>query len=268
MSSPLKTSTDRTRTATSADGTRIAYEQTGSGPPLVLVEAAGHYRRLSSFDGLVPLLATAFTVVRYDRRGRGESTDTPPYAVEREAGDLAAVIAAVGAPAFVHTFSSGALVALQAAAAGVAIARLSLAEPPVGDGSDAVEQRRFTAELERLVEASDNDGAVEFFLTSVGVPEDMLAGMRGTESWQAMVDVAPTLVYDSLASLATTTDLLADILIPTLVLASSGSSADLVGMADDVARGLPHGNLRTVDGDWHGLPDDAVADELRSFFLT
>src|SRR3712207_8657845 len=72
----------------SADGTTIAFERTGSGPPLVLVDAAGHFRGLSSFSGLVDLLARDFTVVHYDRRGRGDSGDTPPYAVEREVEDL------------------------------------------------------------------------------------------------------------------------------------------------------------------------------------
>ena len=91
----------------SADGARIAFDQIGEGPPLVLVEAAGHYRDLSSFGGLAPLLAPRFTVLTYDRRGRGESTDAAPYAPEREVEDLGALITAAGGPAYVYGYSSG-----------------------------------------------------------------------------------------------------------------------------------------------------------------
>ena len=121
----------------SADGTRIAFERSGDGPPLILVEAAGHYRDFSSLGGLVPLLAREFTVYAYDRRGRGESSDTMPYAPDREVEDLAALIAEAGGSAHVYGYSSGALVAMHAAAQGVPIRRLALLEPPLPEeGSD------------------------------------------------------------------------------------------------------------------------------------
>src|SRR5918996_3794593 len=107
---------DRQTTVRSADGTRIGMTRTGDGPPLILVEPAAHHRAFSAFDGLVPLLRSEFTIVTYDRRGRGESTDTPPYAVEREVEDLQALIDVAGASAFVFGFSSGAVLALHAAA--------------------------------------------------------------------------------------------------------------------------------------------------------
>src|SRR3712207_7114438 len=116
----------------SADGTTIAFEHAGSGPPLVLVDAAGHFRRLSSFSGLIGPLARDFTVVHYDRRGRGASGNTPPYAVEREVEDLAAIVEDVGGTACLYGFSSGGLVALQAAAHGLPIPAMVLLEPPVG----------------------------------------------------------------------------------------------------------------------------------------
>ena len=112
-----------TATVRSADGTPIAVVRTGSGPPLVLVHAAGQFRGFSSFDGLIDLLAPAHTVYHYDRRGRGDSGDTASYAVRREVEDLAAVIDAAGGTAFVHGFSSGGLVALHASASGLAIRR-------------------------------------------------------------------------------------------------------------------------------------------------
>ena len=117
----------------SADGTRIAFERAGAGAPLILVEAAGHYRGFSSFTGLTGLLAADFTVYNYDRRGRGDSGDTAPYAVEREVEDLAALIATAGGSAFLYGFSSGALLALHAAARGLVIPRLALLEPPIGE---------------------------------------------------------------------------------------------------------------------------------------
>ncbi len=119
----------------SADGTRIAFERAGDGPALILVEPAGHYRALSAVAGLVPLLAGRFTVYTYDRRGRGDSTDTLPYAPAREVEDLAALIDHAGGSAHLYGFSSGALLAMHAAAAGLPVGRLALLEPPLQDGS-------------------------------------------------------------------------------------------------------------------------------------
>ncbi|WP_434612402.1 alpha/beta fold hydrolase [Arthrobacter sp. A5] len=113
----------------STDGTTIAYETAGSGPPLILVGGALNTRK--SPGGLVPLLVEDFTVVTYDRRGRGESTDTPPYAVEREVEDFSALVAAVGGSAGVYGHSSGGILALEAAAAGVGISRLAAYERPI-----------------------------------------------------------------------------------------------------------------------------------------
>ena len=106
-------------TVTSRDGTRIAFERAGSGPVVILIDAAGHFRANSALDGLGGLLAAEFTVVRYDRRGRGDSDDTPPYTPAREVEDLAALIDATGGSAALYGYSSGCLVALHASAAGL-----------------------------------------------------------------------------------------------------------------------------------------------------
>src|SRR5918996_3561530 len=121
-----------TSTVRSEDGTSIAYERIGTGPPLVIVDAALGFRGFGPMGELAGLLAGDFMVVTYDRRGRGESTDTPPYAVEREVEDLAALIAAAGGSAFVYGFSSGAVLGLHAAARGLPITKLALLEPPLG----------------------------------------------------------------------------------------------------------------------------------------
>ena len=119
--------------ALSADGTRIAFERAGDGPALILVEPAGHYRGLSALAGLVPLLSDRYTVYTYDRRGRGESTDTLPYAPAREVEDLGALLDHTGGSAHLYGFSSGALLAMHAAAAGLPVGRLALLEPPLPD---------------------------------------------------------------------------------------------------------------------------------------
>jgi pimeloyl-ACP methyl ester carboxylesterase len=249
---------------TSQDGTRIAYELIGSGPPLVLIDAAGHFRANSPLGELAALLADDFTVVRYDRRGRGGSTDTPPYAPAHEVEDLAALIDAAGGPAALYGYSSGCLVALHAAAAGLPVSGLALLEPPVEPASDDPAQRAFTDRLRSLAGVD----AVEFFLTSIGVPAEILAGMRDTPYWAAMVSVAHTLVHDSMLSEATGSDLLARVTTPTLVLHSAGSTGELTGMATTAAALLPNATHRSLPGQWHDVPATTLAPILTAFLRT
>jgi pimeloyl-ACP methyl ester carboxylesterase len=253
-------------TVTSRDGTVIAYEKTGLGPALILVDAAGHYRRFSSFDRLIGLLAADFTVYHYDRRGRGDSGDTPPFAPQLEADDLAALIDEAGGSACLYAFSSGGLLAVQAAAHGLPIRRMALLEPPITPEADAEEQRAFTAGLSQLIAAGRRDAAVEYFLSGVGVPEQIFDGLRGSDSWAAMEAVAPTLLYDCLISAATSYELLASVTVPSLIIDSEGSSDDLTGMAALVARGMPNASHRTLTGEWHGVPDEVLAPVLIEFF--
>jgi pimeloyl-ACP methyl ester carboxylesterase len=255
-------------TVTSHDGTAIAYEQTGDGPPLILVEAAGHYRAFSSFTGLIGRLAAAgLTVFHYDRRGRGDSRDTMPYAVEREVDDLAALIDRAGGWAFVYAYSSGGLLTLHAAARGLNISRMALLEPPFESAEDRAAQAAFTSDLAELVAAGRRPGAVEYFLRGIGVPPDIIGDIRGTESWAAMEAVAHTLVYDSLISEATSLQLLARVTVPSLVLHSDASGDELSGMATAVAQAMPNGSHRSLPGDWHGVPDDVLAPVLAEFFV-
>jgi pimeloyl-ACP methyl ester carboxylesterase len=253
-------------TVTSTDGTVIAYERTGQGRALILIDAAGHYREFTSFAGLIGLLAPTFAVYHYDRRGRGHSTDTQPYAVGREVDDLAALIAEAGGFAYVYAFSSGGLLALHAAMAGLPIPRMALLEPPIELNEDRSAQRLFSRELSNLLAARQPDRATEFYLTGIGVPDEIVASMRGSASWSAMESVAPTLVYDSLISEVTSFDLLTSVTVPTLVLDSEGSSDDLTGMAAMVAGALPKGLHRSLAGEWHGVADDVLAPVLIDFF--
>jgi pimeloyl-ACP methyl ester carboxylesterase len=256
----------RSSIARSRDGTPIAFEQTGSGPSLILIEPAGHSRGLSAFDDLVPLLAPDFTVCRYDRRGRGESGDTQPYAPEREVEDLAAVIGAMGGPAFVYGYSSGALLALHAAARGVPLAGMVLMEPPLQDG--AVQgPDPLTGELDALIRARRNAEAVALFHASIGVPDEMIEDLRGTDRWARMVAIAPTLVYDCRLSDAMTPEVLASVAVPVLILDSDGSSDDLTGSAATAARLIPGARHKSLPGEWHIVAPALIAPEIRAHFL-
>jgi pimeloyl-ACP methyl ester carboxylesterase len=251
--------------ARSRDGTQIAFERSGDGPALILVDAAGHYRRLSSFGGLIGLLTPHFTVYHYDRRGRGDSSDAGPYAVGREVEDLVALLDEAGGSAVIYAFSSGGLLALHAAARGLAIPKLALLEPPIGTDADRPAQSAFTAALAELFAAGRREAAVQHFLTGIGVPAELIAGMRESEAWAAMEAVAPTLVYDSLISEATSAELLASVSVPTLVLDSAGSGDELTGMAATAARSIPTASHRSLAGDWHGVPDEILAPVLIEF---
>lgn len=251
----------RSSIAVSRDGTPIAFECRGSGPALVLIEPAGHYRGLSAFDDLVPLLAPQFTVCRYDRRGRGESGDTPPYAPEREVEDLAALVHAVGGRALAYGYSSGALLALHAAARGVPLAGLVLMEPPLQNAS-ATGPDPLTEDLADLIRAGRNEDAVAHFHAAIGVPDEMIDGLRGTDRWSRMVGIAPTLVYDCRLSDAMRPDVLASVRVPALVLDSAGSSDDLTGSAATAARMIPGARHRSLPGEWHVVAPDLIAREI------
>jgi pimeloyl-ACP methyl ester carboxylesterase len=250
---------------TSHDGTSIAFDRVGTGPPVILVDPAAHYPAFSAFEGLVRLLSREFTTFTYDRRGRGESTDVPPYSPDREVDDLEALIDAAGGSAHVYGYSSGALLAMHAAGRGLAITRLALLEPPLQD-DDAEVPDPLTTQLAELVAAGRNADAVELFHQSIGVPSEVVAEMRSTPAWSKMVSVAPTLVYDCMISDATTPALLSSVNAPTLVLDSEGSTEDLTGSAAMVAARLPHATHRSLPGEWHGVPDEVLAPVLIEFF--
>ncbi|GAA2776342.1 alpha/beta hydrolase [Saccharopolyspora taberi] len=250
---------------TSRDGTTIAYERTGSGPALVLVAPALQNR--SAAVVLAELLSERFTVYNYDRRGRGESGDTAPYAVEREIEDLDAVIAEAGGSACVYGSSSGAVLAFRAATAGSRITRLAMFEPPfVGSSSGMV--RRYAD----LIEAGDREGALEHLHRAIGVPEGIVRRLPDSPTWPVMKAMAHTMLYDFAITSdddgAVPVQRLAAIITPTLVLASEGSSDLLRDAASATAEALPAGTYRCLPGQWHGVPEEALAAELADFFTT
>jgi pimeloyl-ACP methyl ester carboxylesterase len=251
----------------SADGTRIAYERSGTGPALIMVDPAGRYRELGSYRSLARLLAPHFTVFVYDRRGRGASSDRQPYAPEREIDDLAALIEAAGGSAFVYAVTSGALLALHAASAGLPIPALAVFEPPIWTDDRPGEKRDLTGELAGLIARGERAEAVELFHTAIGVPAELVAGMREAESWPALVEIAHTFVYDCRVSDATTLDVIASVGAPTLVIDSERGTGGLTtGWARAVAGALPDATRSSLVGQWHIVPDEDVAEVLTEYF--
>jgi pimeloyl-ACP methyl ester carboxylesterase len=248
----------------SADGTTIAFERSGTGPALIMVDCAGAYRELNSLRPLAALLAADFTVFTYDRRGRGESTDTLPYAVEREVDDLAALIAEAGGSAFVYAWSSGAPLALHAVASGLAIGKLAFFEPAIDTEKDAPGESKFTLELAELVAAGRRWDAVDYFLRGTGVPPEYIDQMT-PPSRRALEAIAHTLVYDCVISDATSLELVRSVTVPTLVAASAGTTGELPGWAATVVEALPNGAHRSLAGEWHGVPVEDLAPVVTEF---
>ena len=264
-------------TVHSADGTRIAYSAWGDGDPIVIIDGATAYRATTPENAATAeLLADEFRVINYDRRGRGASADTAPYATEREFEDLAAVIAQAGGgrPATVFGWSSGGLLALNAAQAGVPIARVAVFEPPVVVGDSRPPLRDdYVAQLDAAVAQGRPGDAVLLFLTeAVGLPPEMAEGVREDASaWAQLEAIAPTIAYDGRQLRGTMSgrplrpDLWDAIAVPVLVLHGDSTWPHLAAGARAVAEHLPTAALREVPGENHSTSGEVLAGALREF---
>ena len=256
----------------SNDGTPIAYDQTGTGPTLILVGGALSER--SAGAPLAALLAPSFTVIAYDRRGRGASGDTPPYALEREIEDIAALVAQAGGSAGVFGMSSGAVLALRATAHGLPITRLALYEPPViVDAARAPVPQDYVAHLGELAASGRRGEAVEYFMTTaVEVPPAMVAEMRQAPMWPAMEKVAHTLAYDGaimseyMSGRPLPAGRWAAVTIPVLVMDGGASPAWARNSVQAQVDALPNAERRTLDGQTHAVAPDMLAPILADFF--
>jgi len=256
-----------TNRVTSSDGTSIAFDRTGSGPALVMVDAAGCFRGFGPMRALAELLASDFTVITYDRRGRGDSTDTLPYTVDREVDDLHALIQVAGGPVFVYGFSSGAVLALHAALCGLSISKLALLEPPLDLQDKPPVESDLGAEIAQLVSTGRRGDAAEHFQRSIGVPAELIEGQRQSAAWPAIEALAHTLVYDIEIAGSFPTARLASITTPTLVVASGGSDDRLRTWAHGLCDTLPNATLRMLKGEWHGVPAQDLAPVLSAFLI-
>jgi pimeloyl-ACP methyl ester carboxylesterase len=262
----------RTGTVTSADGTVIAVDQYGAGPAVVLVQGALNGRADPVMSALAAGLSRRLAVFSYDRRGRGGSGDTQPYAVEREVEDLAAVIVAAGGSAAVFGGSSGAGLALRAAVRNPAITRLALWEPPYHvDGSAPPLPDDFAGQLERLVRAGRRADAVErFLLRAAQVSPEDVAVMRSQPSWPAMEAAARSLAYEAYVmgpGNALPGDLLAGITQPVLVLSGGASPAWMGRAGQAVADAIPGAVHWVLEGQAHSVAPEAIVSGLLEFLV-
>jgi pimeloyl-ACP methyl ester carboxylesterase len=218
----------------SKDGTPIAFETRGKGPAIILVDGALCYRASGPSGPLAALLVAHFTVFTYDRRGRGESGNTAPYATEREVEDIEALVHEAGGSAFVYGISSGAALALEAANRVPGITKLVLDEAPfIVDDSRPPIPKDFVARLNELLSEERRGDAVKQFLKLVGVP--------APKRWVSVT--APTLVIDG-----------------------AKSPAWMRHGMQALARVLPNAKLRTLEGQTHMVNPKALAPVLVEFF--
>jgi pimeloyl-ACP methyl ester carboxylesterase len=255
-----------TDTVTSADGTAIAFDRLGAGPPLIM--AAGAFNTRTATAPLAGALQDRFTVLNYDRRGRGESGDTAPYAVERELEDLAALIGAAGGTAAVFGYSSGANLALAAAAQGLGITALALYEPAFRLDGGPRPPAGLPGQLAELVRAGRRGAAVELFQARViGMPEAVIAGMRRAPFRPALEAIAHTLAYEAalVGDLTLPRAMLGTVEVETLVLDGSESAPAMRDAAQAVAGALPRGRHHRLAGQSHDLSPAATAPVVADF---
>ncbi len=257
----------------SEDGTEIAYDRMGDGPAVVLVGAAWNDRM--SAAPLAQLLADDFSVYTYDRRGRGDSGDTRPYAVEREIEDLSAVIEAAGGSACAFGDSSGAALSLEAAAGGAPIARLAMYEPPyIVDDTRPPIPDDYVEHLDQLASEGKRNEILRYFMTvAAGMPAEMTEQLASSPMAKAMEPLAHTVAYDGRVMLRggmsgrplprRFTDA---VTVPTLVMDGGASPAWMRNAARALVAVLPDVQYRTLEDQDHAAPPDVLAPEIEEFF--
>ncbi len=255
--------------AISKDGTRIAYEKSGNGPLLILVDGALCSRAFGPMPKLAQLLTGNFTVITYDRRGRNESSDTQPYAAEREVEDIEALINANGGSAFVTGFSSGAALSLAAAAQGANITKLALYEPPFMVDKDQQPPTDSLQQLQAMIAEDRRGDAVKFFLKDmVGVPAIVVFIMKLTPVWGKLKRVAHTLPYDVvvLGDFSLPEKRAASVEIPTLISGGDKSQPTLQQAVKRLSEVMSNSELKMLKGQTHNVQGKAIAPVLIEFF--
>ena len=262
-------------TVRSKDGTTIAYDRSGKGPGLILVNGATATR--ADAAGVAGSLGQHFTVFAYDRRGRGDSGDTAPYAVEREVEDIDAVITEAGGSAFVFGHSSGAILALDAARLlpPGRLTKLAVYEPPLmTDESHPRLPEDYVIHLNELIATGQRGEAVVYFMTAaIGMPAEAVAQARNSPMWPQMEAVAHTIAYDGAITMETAVGSplplkkWASIQIPTLVMSGGKSFPFMSEAARTLTEILPNAQYRHFPEQDHGIKDEVLVPTLVEFFL-
>jgi pimeloyl-ACP methyl ester carboxylesterase len=259
-------------TVTSKDGTRIAYDALGQGPPLVIVNGALSVRTFTFAQRMADELAKSFRVYNYDRRGRGDSGDTPPFSVQREVEDLAAVCKAAGGKPSVFGMSSGAALALEAAASGVPMAGLLAYEPPYirANPDEKADTAGYARTVQALVDAGQRDAAVAYFMRFVGVPGFAVPIMKALPMWKVMRGVAHTLPYDAaiVGDFEVPAARLAKVHAPTWLVAGAKTTPSLKMAAEAAAKAVRGAQFRILPKANHGVKPTLIAPLLRECFGT
>ena len=260
-------------TVTSRDRTAIAFTRSGEGSPVILVDGAFCHRTVGPSIPLAALLAQSYTVYTYDRRGRGDSGDTGPYAVERELEDLEAVIDQAGGSAHVSGISSGAALALEATRRGAGITKLALYEPPfIVDDSRPPIPADIVSQLEARLATGRFGDAVRLFLQQMGAPRIMIALMRLLPVWSKLTAAAHTLPYDMTIvgpyqrGTPLPADRWEDVRVPTLVMVGGKSPTWFHHGTQALAHALPNARHQLVEGQTHNVKAKSLAPRLQAFF--
>jgi pimeloyl-ACP methyl ester carboxylesterase len=252
----------------SKDGTRIAYDRLGSGPPLILIDGAMCSRAFGPSCNIAELLKQHFTVYVYDRRGRGDSGDTQPYAKAREVEDIEALIVAAGGTVYAVGVSSGAALALEAAASGARIQKLAVYEPPFMVDDRGFAEVDHAGNLRALVADGQRGAAVKYFMRLVKVPAPivfMMTLMRGM--WRKLRAVAHTLPYDMtimgdwqiparLGALRT----------PTLAMYGGKTQRRLQRAIEELVKVLPNVRQQVLPGQTHNVSATVLVPALVAYF--
>ncbi|HWZ66125.1 MAG TPA: alpha/beta hydrolase [Patescibacteria group bacterium] len=262
----------KTEFVTSKDNTKIAFDKLGDGPAVILVGGAMTTR--SDNSALAQLLSPHLTVYNYDRRGRGDSGDTKPFAVEREIEDIEALIDDAGGTAYVYGISSGACLALEAAASlGDKIKKLALYEAPYDEAEDASsEWKTYRSNVEESVAENRLSDAVVLFMKLVGMPDEMITGMQSSPMWPDMEAIAPTLPYDAAAmgnDRSVPIEQAARVKAKALVMDGGASLQVMPFMqptANKLAKAIPNSQRITIEGQGHDISPEILAPVLVKFF--
>jgi pimeloyl-ACP methyl ester carboxylesterase len=261
-------------TVRSHDGTTIAYDIHGEGPAVIVVDGALTIHSSGSGTELAKLLSPHFTVYGFDRRGRGGSGDTLPYAVDREIDDIEALIDRAGGSSFLYGHSSGGPLAMLAAVRlGAKVSKIAMYEPPYNDDPGAQESwSHYLRQLNEALAEGRRGDAVALFMRFVGTPAEQVEGMRLAPFWPGMEAVAPTLAYDHAAILgepwSVPTELAKGLSIPVLVMAGDASLPFMPDAARVLSQAIPQGQLRMLKGQKHEVDPDALAPLLVEFFAS
>jgi len=259
-------------TLSSHDGTTIAYRKRGEGPALILVDGALTVHSAGSRSELASLLAPHFTVYGFDRRGRGESGDTLPYAVDREIDDIEALIDRAGGSAFLYGHSSGGPLAMRAAIRlGGKVRKIAMYEAPYNNDPGAQESwSQYLSQLRQALAEGRRGDAVALFMRLAGTPAEQVDGMRRAPFWPAMEAVAPTLAYDHAAILgepwSVPAELAARVSVPALVMAGDAGLRFMPDAARVLSQAIPQGQLRMLEGQTHVVDPGVLAPVLVEFF--